>query len=253
MAVTVDASGVANGFLSPNSQTSPWDITTGNLALTIGSGSNRVLVVQLIFQNTVTSPAVIWDQGGTNQSMTAIISHASANGQFTCLFGLIAPTAGLKAVRVTWTGTAGQAMIQGVSWTGADQAAIATTFPNSTFTTGNNASPTITVTSAVGNACMSAVAAGSLQAINSTSATQTLLQHGAGTMEGGGSRAAGAATVNLTGSLAGTDQWVMVGTDILAVTVAVITDWFNTQRAEYPDRYRKTDLVPSGPMPGRGI
>lgn len=32
---------------------------------------------------------------------------------------------------------------------------------------------------------------------------------------------------------------------------AVATDWFNSQRAEYPDQYRKADIVASGPMPGR--
>jgi hypothetical protein len=34
---------------------------------------------------------------------------------------------------------------------------------------------------------------------------------------------------------------------------AVVFDWFNPQRPEYPDRFRKTDLIPSGSIPGRGI
>jgi hypothetical protein len=73
----------------------------------------------------------------------------------------------------------------------------------------------------------------------------------------------GDAACSLISSSASSKQpvWTDAGTGqkYQAMTVAfqdgssTVFDWMNQSRAEYPDRYRKIDLVPSGPMPGRGI
>jgi hypothetical protein len=63
---------------------------------------------------------------------------------------------------------------------------------------------------------MSVVAGGSTQVLNSVNQTQTFLIHGAGAIESGGSRAAGASTVNFTGTFAGAEQWVAIATSIKA-------------------------------------
>ena len=214
MAVTVDA--VATQFASIAGESSPKDIAAATFGLTIGTGSNRALTVELVFVATVTSPAFIWDQGGTNQSATLIKSQAGVNGQLTCLFGLIAPTSGNKAVRVTWTGGTTEFHCQAESWTLVNQTGGTTSFPNGVAATGNSNTASVTVTSAVGNATVSAAVAGSLQAISSVTATQTFLIHGVGAIESGGSRADGSASNVMTATYAGTDQWAMVGMDILS-------------------------------------
>lgn len=251
MAVTFDA--VGTQFQSISGAVSPLDVTAVTFALTVGVGANRALVVQVCFRDAITVPVVTWDQGGTNQNVPLILSRQTANGQIACVFGLVAPTSGNKAIRVAWTGGATELSIQAVSWTSVDQTGGATSFPNATSAVGNNAAATVDVTSAVGDAVMSAVVCGSLQALNSVSATQTLLTHGTGVIEAGGSRAAGAATVTVTGTLAGTDQWAIVGTSIKASGGAASTqmDW---QAHQQPPRNRveKLSVVSSGSMPGKG-
>lgn len=214
MAVAFDAIGTQ--FDSIAGASSPVDIAAATFALTVGSGTARALTAEVVFLGTVTNPAFIWDQGGTNQSATLITSKAGVNGQFACLFGLINPTAGNKAARVTWTGGTTEVTVQAESWTNVDQTGGVTSFPNASGATGNSNSASVGVTSAVGNWTVSAAVAGSLQAISSVSATQTFLIHGHGNIECGGSRATGSASNTMTATFAGTDQWAIVGMDILA-------------------------------------
>jgi hypothetical protein len=230
MAVTFDA--VGTGKDPGAGVASPQTLTT----LTVGALTNRAIVAQIAW---VTTPpaglTVKWDSAGTPQSLTQIISHAGVNGQTVQLWGLVAPTSGNKTLQIAWTSGTTELMYNAASWSGVDQTGGATSFPNSTFATGNNANATVGVTSATGNAVMSVTAAGTLQAINSVSATQTMLLHGIGNLEGGGSRAAGAATVTVTGTYAGTDQWVIIGTDILTFNAAVKpTGPFVTSRPDLP-------------------
>lgn len=223
MAVAFDAVGTA--FNSINGASSPQD----NTSLTVGAGANRGLVAQVVFVGAAPAgTTVTWDPAGTNQALTLIKTAASVNGQTTQLYGLVAPTSGNKTLRVAWTTGTSSVMIQGVSWTGVDQTGGVTSFPHSTSATGNSSAASVAVTSAVGNAVMSCTAAGTLQVISSVSATQTFLLHGNGNYEAGGSRAAGAATVTVTGTYAGTDQWVIIGTDILASGGAAVDtqEWF---------------------------
>ncbi len=226
MAVAFDA--VGTGFDSIAGAASPQSFTT----LTVGSGTNRALVAQLAWL--AAAPAgltVKWDSAGTPQSCTLIKSQAGVNGQTVQLWGLVAPTSGNKTLQVAWSSGTVELMIQGTSWTGVDQTGGVTTFPNSTSATGNNATATVNVTSASGNATMACCVAGSLQAISSVNNTQSYLLHGHGNLESGGNRAAGAASVTMSGTYAGTDQWAIVATDILAFATAGDTqEW----RGSYP-------------------
>lgn len=207
MAVALDAQGT---------QKSGAGVTTLSLTtFTVGTGTDRAIGVELISKTALTSLVLQWDSAGTPQTVALVKSQASVNGQVAALYGLVNPTSGNKTLKATWTGS-NEACMNIVAVTGADQTGGATTFQNSAAATGNSSAPSVSVTSAVGNFCMSAVATGSLQGINSVSAIQVMLFHGAGTIEGGGSRAAGAASVTMTGTLAGTDQWAIVGMDILA-------------------------------------
>lgn len=209
MAVTFDANATADQTL--NAVTS---ITTTNL--TVGSGSNRGLVLQACWGAVsglpVTSRVATWDFGGSAQAMSEIVNQVSGVVLESALYGLVNPVAGAKTLKLAWTGTA-DVDINPVSWTSVDQTGGATSFPNGTSNV-NSASPsTITITSATNNATMSCVSVAGNPA--GPSQTQTFLDTAPANLSAGGQRAAGAATVTHQWSTAG-GSYVMVGCDILA-------------------------------------
>lgn len=222
MAVGFDANATADA--TANGVTS---ITSSNL--TIGSGSNRALGVQLAFENkAVTSVTVTWDNGASNQALTQIVTASSAGVSGVAqLWGLVNPISGAKSLRAAWTGSA-DVCINGVSWTGVDQAGGATSFPHSTSATGNSTAPSVVVTSAVGNAAMATLAHN--QVITSTSTqTQTFLDNAPAGISAAGSRGTGAATVTHTW-LTVSAQWVVAGCDILADAGGATTQTFESHR-----------------------
>ena len=189
--------------------------------MTVGTGSNRAIVAQVTWFAAPTGITVTWDPAGANQALTLIKAYTNSNGQMTALYGLVNPTSGTnKSLTANWTGST-ECIIQGVSWTGVNQSGGTTSFPNSTQNNGNNNSATITINSAVNNATMDSITTGFNSALNSVSATQTFLKHGSGSIESGGSRADGASSVTMTGAIAGTDVWGVVGTDIQAADVVI--------------------------------
>jgi hypothetical protein len=217
MAVTLDlnaaADSTANGVTTINH-------TMGGAG--VGSGSNRALVVQLVLSRTVTNLGMRWDEAGTPQAMTAITGASATNTAFVQLWGLIAPTSGNKTLKVgngsggSWT-TACDVYVNAVSWTGVDQTGGATSFPHGTGGTGTGDPATVTVTSAVGNATM-AVHETTNQSWASVNNTQSFIDNIAANVSGCGNRAAGAATVTLTGTSGGgtAPVWASAGTDIVA-------------------------------------
>jgi hypothetical protein len=137
------------------------------------------------------------------------------------LWGLIAPTSGAKTLKVTWVGTS-DIVINCTSWTGVNQTGGTTTFPHGTSGTGTNTIPTLTVTSATGNAVM-VTASGSAYPFTGPSQTQTFLETGGSSVNTSGQRAAGATTVISTWSAGANGLWVEVGTDILAAAGVACT------------------------------
>lgn len=208
-AVTFDAVGTSVDTAGVTTK----DLTT----LTVGVGSNRALIAQACWTGVPTAISFSWDATGTPQTVVLISSGSTTGNRQTCeVAGLVNPTSGAKTLRATWTGSQ-EIIMQGVSWTGVDQTGGITSFPNRNLAAGTSNTPSITITSAIGNATMDAIANGTSFIMNSVSATQTYLNHGATSLESGGSRAAGASSVTMTASLAGSDQWIAVGTDIAAV------------------------------------
>lgn len=224
MGVTFDAN-------SPTDQTANAVVgttgftTTGGL-VTVGSGANRALVVSLNFSlPTVASIVVTWDTGGTNQAM-AVIPNATATvtgGGDAQLWGLIAPTAGNKDLKVTWVGTS-DIIVNGTSWTGVDQTGGATSFPHGTSATASASTAiTLAVTSAVGNATMACVTTNGTP--SAPTQTSTYLDATPTSESGAGSRAAGAASVTHAWTVT-FSNWAEVATDLLASATASDTqEW----------------------------
>jgi hypothetical protein len=211
MAVVLDATGtnVNTGGSTPQ--------TFSYSGITVGSGTNRGLVFVIGFDsNAVTGISATWDNGGTNQAMTLLATKAIAGGSGTgtmAILGLAAPTSGNKTLVCNWT-TATQCTCAAVSFTGVDQTGGTTSFPNAGSATGNSASASVTITSQTGNMVV-AMHGSQVAAINSVNNTQIFIDL---SLSGnyGANRAAGAATVAMTATLASTNLWSSVGTDILA-------------------------------------
>lgn len=220
MAVAFDANATADTTANGVTSTSPAN-------LTIGSGSNRALVVQLLLSlKTASAVTVTWDNGASNQACTLIVTAngGGATGRAE-LWGLVAPVSGAKTLRAAWTGSS-DVVINGVSWTGVDQTGGATSFPHSTSTTGSGISGagvgSITVTSAVGNAVMMNTAANSGN-WSAPTQTATFTDNTPASMSTAGQRAAGAASVTASWTLSVAGSWVTVGTDILAAATTTMT------------------------------
>lgn len=187
--------------------------------LTVGTGSNRALVCQIVWSGTNSAITVTWDNGGTNQAMTAITNATATSTAKVVLYGLVNPTSGAKQLRTTWT-TSRDVYVNCVSWTGVDQTGGTTSFPHGVGATGPGSSTiaTVTVTSAVGNAVVAAHTTSEATSFASVNNTQTFIDNAAANMDGAGNRAAGASSVVMTASFAsGNHTFASAGTDIQAV------------------------------------
>src|ERR1700746_2328614 len=125
MAVAVDATGTGKTGVAATS------LSEAVSSITVGSGSNRVLILHIQFGGDPGAiTAVTWDTGGTNQAMTQVgIIHESDSLAFAAIYGLIAPTSGAKLLKVTWTNSVSWTYCM-QSFTGADQGSVATTCIN---------------------------------------------------------------------------------------------------------------------------
>lgn len=119
---------------------------------TVGTGTDRGGVAALVTQNAATLAAVVWDSGGTNQTLTLIGSIAdSGNALKVWLFGGTALTSGAKTLRATWTGSS-DACLSFISFTGVDQTGGATSFADFTSVhAAGSAAPSITIPSRAGD------------------------------------------------------------------------------------------------------
>lgn len=221
MAVAFDASSNIN-FNNINT-TPPVDITN---FMTVGSGSNRAMVLYVdCGSNGAGLPAgfaLTWDQGGTNQTPTQItgtLAPNTGNGGTCALYGLLAPTSGLKTLRVNWTSGTNEFHVAAVTFTGVDQTSPAVAFPH-----GNKVShPTltagpasVTITSTSGNMVVGGFAQNGAPwgAISGTTIAKDDIT---GPNEGVAANwDNGAATVTLTAAFTGTTFWDAIGCDVLA-------------------------------------
>jgi hypothetical protein len=149
MAVAFDAKGTADVYGASGTS-----LTFSNL--TVGTGSNRCIVVTLVFFDISTVPSLIsctWDSGGANQIMGQIgatqtlVVSPTRQTMSVALFGLVAPVSGKKTLAVSWVNSQADAFVDAVSFTGVNQTGGTTTFYNLTAATGTSGAPSVTVVS----------------------------------------------------------------------------------------------------------
>src|SRR6266576_4297941 len=217
MAVAFDAKGTA----SQHNTVSVTSFTyTG---LTVGPLNNTVLAVTLAFGANVSAVSAHWDSAGTNQAMTQIVTaNATTNNAYVFIAGLIAPTTGNKTLSVSWT-TSSDYCVDAVSFTGADQSAIGTTFKNTTSTAVTASSTPsqlpITITSPTNDMAIAAWASSPV-AWDATGITGTNIFVDTTAVSAAADYISGSGTT-VSPSIRATDitsggQWVAVGCDIAA-------------------------------------
>lgn len=217
--VTFDAKTAA---VSPATAGNVTSLTVSNM--TVGSGSNRGLVVHIQFGSIAAYPVATtctWDSGGTNQLMTIIPGTTTAlNGGITsssAAFGLLAPTSGNKSLVCTGWVTPSEVHITAVSFTGVNQTSVATAFPNGTSTVAitATASPiSMTITSATGH-MVTASYGENCNNITAVTGTTIAIDNSTGpNIVAASSYQTGAATVTMQGTFSGTCGWIGSGTDV---------------------------------------
>jgi hypothetical protein len=194
-------------------------------ALTVGSGSNRALIVVMTMDTqTPTGLTLTWDSGGSNQAMTQIGSatngQTGGNFNYITMFGLVNPISGNKTLAGSWTSPCG-ADAYAYSFTGANQTGGTTSFPNFNSATGASSTAAVSITSATGNQTV-AIYSDPDQVFNSTNGTAGFIDNSAsGNYATASDYTAGAATVSHSAALGGSSVgWVAIGCSIAAAGAA---------------------------------
>src|SRR5579864_5912172 len=199
--IMLDSSSLGQGVLAASSLS--WSHT-------VGSGSNRVLVVGVVGGCT---PSV--NYGGVALTQVSQVLNNNSAGNLTDLFVLVAPATGTNTVQVSYSGCTSDVEAGSISFTGVNQS---TPLAHVTTNFGSGTNPGVTVTSASGDMVVDVVGNGSAITSSSQSLRWVKNQNG-NTAHGNGaqSTAAGAASVTMGYSVTA-DWWGIIGADVVAAT-----------------------------------
>jgi hypothetical protein len=190
--------------------------------ITVG-GSATALLAVVNGNNNLASLTVVWDAGGTNQTMTQI-GTASITSGFVWIFGLLNPIAGAKTLTASWTGAL-TAILDAISFTGTATDTIANAFQNfNSAAPASSSSPPITLTGAVGNIsfCTSANNSNSYSTpfLNTTGSTN--IYHDATHVAGTAAYAPSAASVPWVAHTSSALLAVLAGVDVAAPIITTL-------------------------------
>lgn len=188
---------------------------------TVGAALSSGALIGMIHLSsaTLTGMTCQWDATGTPQTMAQLIYQTSGSGSV-AIFGLVAPTAGNKTMRFSFTGGGGSDVgIFACSFTGVNQSGGASSF-TTVGASGSSTTPTLTIASATANRIFTGASAltlfntpggGLTQRYNDTVLTNINYQ---------GADEAGAASLTPTQPLAGTSAWAMAAVNVIAAGAA---------------------------------
>jgi len=185
------------------------DITGPN----VGTGPDRALIVGIAQGNSaVVLTSVTWDQGGTNQAMTRIGQVSNSADVRVEMWRRVAPTSGANTLRIVSPSPV--AVVVGImSYFGVDQ-----TTPNDSAATntGNGGTPSVNVPSASGDLVVDSLGWKEFGAgTGSAGAGQTERYETSASDERiAGSEEAGAATVTMSWSVTGVQEWATIGVSL---------------------------------------
>ncbi|UPT97249.1 hypothetical protein J4G48_0003440 [Bradyrhizobium barranii subsp. apii] len=216
MAVAFDAQGHdGNGGSSSTSYSS-------STVITVGSGSNRALVVYLMFvfgggSGLPTGISVTWNGVAMTPITGASFSDVTA-GTSIIAYGLVNPASGANTLSASWTGSRFTS-VAAISFTGVDQTGGATSFAHGAGNHGNaGGNASVTVTSATGNITAAAYTNDGSSTFTATSPTQDFVDL---TSNSAMNHTAGSASNTMTATQGGTN-WVAAGVDVVAAAADVL-------------------------------
>src|SRR5580692_5408565 len=103
------------GTATDTTATATAQVTTATV-----NGANPAIVCAISWESAITSPAMVWDATGANQSFTLITTFLNSNNQRVSLYGLVGVEGGNKIAKATWT-TSTEAIMQCATFTGVNQ------------------------------------------------------------------------------------------------------------------------------------
>ena len=229
-----DASGAVT--VQGAAKTSASAATTATIAsFDPGGASNRVLVVGLTFGQG--APANV---NVTYAGFDLVLAPGTAvtrGNAHTEIWYLTEPPIGTSSIVATWTGNH-DVVMGAVSFNGADQT---TPVVNGTSANGASAAPSLTIASAAGDMTMDAVS--TLAAtLSAPTRTQQWLDTTPATVRGGGSTAAGAATVTHAWTAASALNWTSSGVSIKAAVIGFEVGSFTKTTSAAPT----AQVIPHG-------
>lgn len=214
--VGFDAVGPSSAGAGGASPTSPltWSHTC--------TGTNQLLVVGVAMGHGSGTPTVTATYNSVSMTQVGTVQSDQSTTGDAWLFALVNPTTGTNTVSVSWSGGGAADAIEAgsISFINVEQSSVANAVTNVTTlsSTGQQANPSIDVTSATKNMVVDILVMGG--SITSSADQQRWLKNVNSTTAGGnGAQAtqAGASTVTMNYT-AGAESWGMIGANIQAFT-----------------------------------
>ncbi|MBA0083741.1 MAG: hypothetical protein HRJ53_01980 [Acidobacteria bacterium Pan2503] len=188
-------------------------VTSFNLTgLTVSPFGNGLLLAFITAFSAISAPTATWDSGGTNQAMTLVTSQANVGATVTTyMFRLVNPTPGKKTLAFSWTTASSNIGFMASSWVGVNQGA-----PTYTVVPGNGTSttPNTTVFNVNAGDIATALLQTSTHSLLNVGNTPILVESSFGT--GQNYTKTGGASVTLSGTASGSDNWISIGLAISA-------------------------------------
>lgn len=184
-------------------------------SLTVGTGSNRVLLVLL--SRSGNDPTLTCTWGGT--TLTQVASSVNGFDEITEIWGLLNPVSGAQTLSITWLNNQA-ACGSGISFTGVEQSSLAAALTGVQNNTGTTGPAACTVASAIGDIVVSCQASvfctlteDNISIYHSVAANGTGLS---------ANRATGAASVTLSATQSSAQTWAASGINVHAAASATV-------------------------------
>src|SRR2546425_4326733 len=182
-----------------------------NVTITVGSGSNRAIMVGLGW-DTINSGETVSGAGATGWAAVANTDANAGSNRRTVIWAAKNPASGSQTVTVTWSGS-NIAVVGVVTASGVDQT---TPVINGISQQVSSSNPSLTITSAVGDMTMDTLGTSSAPTLSAPTETQRWNVTAGSSHPYGGSTGNGAATVTHAWTLSGSATVNQSGADFKA-------------------------------------
>lgn len=212
--VAIDAVGTETYTGTAGTTVSYTGLTTTSATTSWGGAIVCTVDIQ---SSTPSGVTAFWDSTGANQSMTLIGSQKTGSFSYLLIFGLVGPTTfGNKTINVSWTGSSISSVCAS-SWKGVLQTGGTASFASYNTAVATSAAPSVTITSAANNMVIGLIGVSATSGtLSALSGTQIYID--SNHANNGSNYNAGAATVVVSGTISGSQNWNACGFSLVAGT-----------------------------------